>query len=176
MTIIRGFGLACAALVSLTVSGCEEQAAGVRARKTADLNCSGVVDPGLTGRITDHAEVVDAGAERRLEQRLFDFERTTGHQIVAVTVRSLGGMPIKPQADCLATMWGIGDARRNDGIVILVSPSDRKVRIALGLHFGTRDPDPMAEGAIAAMTPHFARDDFASGLDSGLDVLERELQ
>lgn len=176
MPITRGFRLACATLVSLSVSGCEEQAVGVRASKTTDLNCSGVVDPGLTGRITDHAEVIDAGAERRLDQRLSNFERATGHQIVAVTVRSLDGMPIKPQADCLANIWGIGDARRNDGIMILVSPSDRKVRIALGLHFGTRDPDPRAAGAIAAMTPHFARDDFASGLDSGLDVLERELQ
>ena len=65
----------------------------------------------------------------RLTRRPARFEAATGHQLVVVTVRSLGDKDIAAFTLRMANAWRIGRRNANDGVVILVAPNERKVRI-----------------------------------------------
>lgn len=84
------------------------------------------------GRVTDDAKVLSDAQKQQIAARLADFERLTGHQMVVVTTPSLGGQDIALYATNLANKRGIGRRGVDDGILLLVAPNERKVRIAVG--------------------------------------------
>src|SRR6476659_7177855 len=86
----------------------------------------------LAGRVTDAANVVSKQQEAALSDRLARFEDATKHQMVVVTVNSLGGRDVADYTRDLANAWGIGRKGYDDGVVVLVAPNERKVRIAVG--------------------------------------------
>lgn len=86
----------------------------------------------LAGRVTDAADILDQAQEAALSAQLEEFERRTKHQLVIVTAPSLGGRDINDFTRDLANSWGIGREQEDDGVVLLVAPRERKVRIAVG--------------------------------------------
>lgn len=86
----------------------------------------------LTGRVVDQASIIPAELEARLSQGLERFEQKTRHQFVVATVDSLQGKAITDYSLCLARHWGIGRAGIDDGVVLLVAPNEKKMRIEVG--------------------------------------------
>lgn len=88
--------------------------------------------PSLTGRVVDTAGILSAQTEATLTAKLEGLEAKTGRQLVIVTVPSLQGYEIEDYGYQLLRTWGIGDKARDDGTILVVAPTARKVRIEVG--------------------------------------------
>ena len=88
--------------------------------------------PPLTGRVVDNAGIIDASTEASLTERLEAFERKSSDQIVVATGPSLQGLSVEDYANGLFRFWKLGQAKTNNGVLLLVAPAERKVRIEVG--------------------------------------------
>ncbi len=88
--------------------------------------------PELTGRVVDEASLLSDQSEKALEAMLADHEKQSGDQVVVVTVSSLGGRTIEEYGVKLGRTWQIGQAKKNNGLIFLIAPNERKVRIETG--------------------------------------------
>jgi uncharacterized protein len=88
--------------------------------------------PPLTGRVVDNANVLSPETEAELTQELATLEAQTGRQLVVATLPDLQGYEIEDYGYQLLRTWGIGSKERNDGAILIVAPTERKVRIEVG--------------------------------------------
>ncbi len=132
--------------------------------------------PELTGRVVDAAALLSPGDEAAISAKSAALEKATGHQLVVVTVPSLGGHPIEMYGLNLGRTWGIGRKDINDGVLLIVAPKERKVRIEVGygLESALRDEEA---GAIiqSAILPAFRKRDFPRGVSAGVDGIINEI-
>jgi uncharacterized protein len=122
----------------------------------------------MAGRVTDEAVVLDADARARLEALSDALERDTCHQMVFVTVASLRGESVETFTRSLANAWGVGRKGHDDGVVLLVAPTERTTRIELGR--GTEKQLNSIEAKAIVdndMLPRFKEGDYAAGLEAG---------
>jgi len=125
--------------------------------------------PPLTGRVVDGAEILSARAEADLAGTLEAYERSTGIQIVVATVADLGGEDIETYGNQLARHWAIGRKDKNDGIVLLVAPNDRAVRIEVGYGLEGQLTDALSSVIIhSSILPAFRSGDFDGGVRAGV--------
>jgi uncharacterized protein len=85
--------------------------------------------PALSGRVVDQANVIPATQREALESKLKDLEDKSGIQLVVATVKSLQGGDIETFANGLFRTWKLGEAKNNNGVLLLVAPSEHKVRV-----------------------------------------------
>lgn len=129
-----------------------------------------------TGWVTDHANLLGLGQEEALTEQLVAFEKATRHQLVVVTVPSLNGQDISTFTRDLANAWGVGRADHDDGVVLLVAPNERRVRIAVGYGLENRLTDALCLQIIEGeMIPKFRRSDIPGGVMAGTQAIIREL-
>jgi len=125
--------------------------------------------PALTGRIVDEANLLSAEDKRALEQDLKALEEKSTDQLVVYTTRSLQGYPIEDFGYRLGRHWQIGQQGKNNGVILIVAPSDRKVRIEVGRSLEPQLTDLMTKLIIEnAILPAFRRNDFAGGIKAGV--------
>ncbi|WP_158637666.1 TPM domain-containing protein [Novosphingobium taihuense] len=130
-----------------------------------------------TGLVTDAANVLTANQRAEMTQKLAKFESRTRHQMAIVTTPSLGGRDVAVYTKDLANSWGVGRKGINDGIVILIAPTERKVRISVGHGLEERLPNALCQQIIESeMLPSFRRQDYAKGLAAGADALIAHLR
>ncbi|MCJ2185366.1 TPM domain-containing protein [Novosphingobium beihaiensis] len=130
----------------------------------------------LQGRVNDAASILDFETESRLTAQLQTLEKKTGHQMVVVTVRSLGGEEIANYTRTLANRWGISRKGHDDGVVILVAPNERKVRIAVGYGLEKVLTNAACSDVIQSdMIPRFRAGDFAGGIEAAVASLSAKL-
>jgi uncharacterized protein len=126
--------------------------------------------PQLTGRVVDDAGILDAATKANLEAKLSDFERKTTGQLVVVTLKSLQGTSIDDYGYQLGRHWGIGQKEKNSGALLIVAPSERKVRIEVGYGLEGNLTDAVSRLIIEnAILPRFKAGDFAGGITRGVD-------
>src|ERR1700722_11180118 len=94
--------------------------------------------PPLTGRVVDQANILSPVTKADLETKLADLEQKSRIQLVVATVPSLGGEEIEPYANVLFRAWKLGDAKDNNGALLLVAPKER--RGGLGGGYGPAGP------------------------------------
>lgn len=125
--------------------------------------------PELTGRITDEASLLTPADIADIEAELAAIEQTSTDQIAVVTVKSLQGYPIEDYGIGLARKWGIGQKGKDNGVLLIVAPNDRKVRIEVGRRLEPMLTDTMSMLIIEnAIIPKFRRGDFAGGIRDGI--------
>lgn len=146
-----------AALTVLVLAGACAAAAGAQ-----DL-------PAAVGRVNDFAGILDADAERALDAELATLEADTSAEVAVATVPSLGGRSVEEYATALFNQWGIGQAERDNGVLVLVSVNDREMRIEVGYGLEGVLPDGLA-GAIIRETflPAFRDGDYQRGIRQGV--------
>jgi uncharacterized protein len=151
--VLAKLGLACVLLVCL-VSG---------------LACA-LDFPPLTGRVVDQAGVIPVSARETLETKLKDLEDKSGIQLVVATVKSLQGGDIETYANELFRAWKLGEAKKNNGVLLLVAPTERKVRIEVGYGLEGTLTDALSQVIIAsAIVPRFKANDYSGGIERGVD-------
>ncbi|MBL0318859.1 MAG: TPM domain-containing protein [Alphaproteobacteria bacterium] len=88
--------------------------------------------PALTGRVVDDAHILSANTVQALDAMLADYERGTTNQVVVVTLSSLQGTSIEDYGYQLGRHWRIGQKDKDNGVLLIVAPTDRKIRIEVG--------------------------------------------
>lgn len=135
--------------------------------------------PKPAGRVTDLANIIDAVTESQLDRQLDDLERKTSSEIAIVTVTSLDGVPIEDYAVRLFKEWGIGQAKADNGVLVLVALNEREMRIEVGYGLEGILPDGLAGQIIREnFTPRFREDDYNGGIRDGVarvvEVVEKQ--
>lgn len=126
--------------------------------------------PALTGRIVDQANIISPDARAAIEPKLADLETKSGIQLVVATVNSLEGQEIEPYANELFRTWKLGEKTKNNGVLLLVAPKERRVRIEVGYGLEGTLTDALAKVIITnAMTPRFKGGNFSDGISRGVD-------
>jgi uncharacterized protein len=143
----------------------------------ADI-ASGADVPYLAGRVTDNAEILSEGMRRSLAERLKAHEDRTGNQIAVLTVPTLDGESIEEYAVTVFEAWKLGKKGKDNGVLIIVVPNDRRMRIEVGYGLEGILTDLVAGRIIRnGMAPRFKAGDYDGGVEAGvksvLDVLEK---
>jgi uncharacterized protein len=126
--------------------------------------------PPLTGRVVDQANVMTAQSRGALETKLKDLEDKSGIQLVVATVKSLQGSDVETYANELFRFWKLGQAQKNNGVLLLVAPAEHKVRIEVGYGLEGTLTDALSSVIIAsAIIPRFKTGDFSGGIERGVD-------
>jgi uncharacterized protein len=119
--------------------------------------------------VNDFARVFSEDDASSLEQLLGDTEKQTSAEIAVVTVASLDGMTIEEYANRLFKEWGIGKKAADNGVLVLVAPSERRARIEVGYGLEPILPDGLAGEIIRTQfVPEFRRGDYAAGIRAGV--------
>jgi uncharacterized protein len=132
--------------------------------------------PPLTGRVVDDAHILSPQAQQKLDGELVDLEARTGHQLVVATIPDLQGYDIADYGYQLGRAWGIGRKGQNDGVVFLVAPKERKVRIEVG--YGL---EPVLTDALSSVIlqqkvlPAFRAGQMEKGVVDGTEAIIQQL-
>jgi uncharacterized protein len=125
--------------------------------------------PPLTGRIVDEAGLLSANDRAEIEQQLRELEAKSSDQIVIYTTKSLQGYEIEDFGYRLGRAWKIGQAGTNNGIVLIVAPTERKIRIEVGRGLEPQMTDFMSKLIVQnAILPGLRRGDFPAGIKAGV--------
>lgn len=124
--------------------------------------------PAPIGYVNDFAGVLDRDDGARLNQILSSFEQKTGDEIAVATVKSLDGNTIEDYSVKLYQQWGIGKKGKDNGLLILVAPVEKEVRIEVGYGLEGIINDAMAGRIIREkMIPAFREENYSAGISSG---------
>jgi len=128
--------------------------------------------PELSGRVVDGADLLSAEDENKLTQRLRLHEANTSNQVVVVTLTTLQGEDIADYGYQLGRHWGIGQAEQNNGVLLIVAPNERKVRIEVGYGLEATLTDALSKQIIEnRITPKFKKKDYAGGINEGVKAI-----
>src|SRR4249919_2092964 len=126
--------------------------------------------PALSGRVVDQANIIQPATRSAIEQKLADLETKSGIQIAVATVTSLEGQDIEPYANELFRTWQLGEKSKNNGVLFLVAPNERRVRIEVGYGLEKTLTDALSKVIIVnAITPRLKTGDFGGGIARGVD-------
>lgn len=132
--------------------------------------------PPLTGQIVDNAGLLSAEDRMAIEAELKALEAQSTDQLVVVTVPSLDGYDIADYGYRLGRHWGIGQAGKDNGVLLIVAPNERKVRIEVGRGLEPVVTDLMSKIIIEnAILPEFRGGNFGAGIRAGVRDLKDTL-
>lgn len=130
------------------------------------------VPPPIEGHVTDPARHLAPAVEAALEAKLATFLAETGDHVAVFVAPSLAGETIEDVAYATFNTWGVGAKEKDDGVLLVWAPTERKVRIETGRGVGDRLPDVRASRIIRdVITPRFKDEDHAAGVDQGVDAI-----
>jgi uncharacterized protein len=128
--------------------------------------------PYLAGRVNDQANLLDAGVESQLEERLRLLEEETGAQVAVLTIPSLEGDPLEDFSMRVVETWQLGRADADDGVLILVARDERRMRIEVGYGLESVLTDAQSGRIIDhLMSPRFRQGDFDGGVGAAVDAV-----
>lgn len=134
------------------------------------------VFPTLDGRVVDQANMLTPQNRAELTAKLEALEAKTSRQLVVVTVPSLQGREIEDYGYQLGRAWGIGEKKRDTGVLLIVAPNERRVRIEVGYGLESVLTDALSNAILQErVLPKFRSGDQAGGVLAGADAVIEQL-
>lgn len=134
------------------------------------------IPPRPAGPVLDQANIIPAADEAALDAKLRAYNQSTGRAVIVATVSSLDGEPIEMYGQQLVEAWGIGGKQTEDGVLLLVAPNERKLRIATARGVQERFTDALSGRIIRdVITPKFKANDYPGGIAAGVDAIIQQL-
>ena len=124
--------------------------------------------PKPVGYVNDFANVMTKDNIRQLDGLIYQLKEKTTAEMAVVTLNSLDGYPIEDVGLEIGRSWGVGTSGKDNGLVIVVAPNDRKMRIEVGYGLEGFLTDAHA-GRIrdGYMLPYFKQGDYNQGIVNG---------
>jgi len=136
----------------------------------ASVALADVAVPPLTGRVVDLTATLTSDQAAALEQKLKDFETRKGSQVAVLIVPTTQPETIEQYSLRVAELWKLGRKKIDDGVLLIVAKSDRKLRIEVGYGLEGALNDATSKRIIdEIITPKFRSGDFAGGISDGAD-------
>lgn len=128
--------------------------------------------PQPTGYVNDFAGMLSPQTKGELESKLKSYEEKSGNEIAVVTVPNLQGTTVEDFAVRLFEKWKIGKKGRDNGVLLLVSKEERKIRIEVGYGLEPDLTDAESYGIVRnAVVPAFKGGNFDKGVTDGADAI-----
>lgn len=125
--------------------------------------------PPLRSAVTDRAGILSRRTTDQLDAALQHLHEVGGTQLAVLTVPELGGLTIEQASIRVADAWKLGSAEKDDGVLLMVAPNERRVRIEVGQGLEGDLPDAYAKRIIdEGITPLFREGDFDGGVIVGV--------
>lgn len=126
--------------------------------------------------VIDDADILPPAEETALNTKLEEFEKNNGHQLVVLTVSSLGGYDVGDYGYQAGRHYAIGDKEKDDGALLVVAPNERKVHIAVGYGLEPFLTDAYSSLIInQAITPLFKQNNYPAGINAGIDQIIKQI-
>ena len=133
--------------------------------------------PFLTGRVVDNAEILKSATRESISARLKAHEQATTNQIAVLTIPTIGDESIEEFAVKVFESWKLGQKGKDNGVLLVVAPKDRKLRIEVGYGLEGTLTDAVASRIIRnVITPQFKAGDFDKGIAEGVDAIIATLE
>lgn len=125
--------------------------------------------------VNDFANMLSADERQELENRLVAYDDSTSTQIAIVTVKSLDGDDAGEYAFEIIDKWGIGQKKKDNGVLILVSLGDRKMFVAPGRGVEEYLPDIACKHIVEQqLKPRFKEENYYAGLNNAVtEIIQR---
>lgn len=148
-------------LVSFTITLITLFASAITAFGAADI-------PAPKMHVADRAKIVDKQTENRLNAYLTELESKTGAQMVVLTVKSTGGVPVDQFSIDLANAWKLGQFDQNNGVLMVIASKDRKYSIEVGSGLErVLSNNFCAEVGKSLFVPNFRNGNYNEGIYQG---------
>ena len=122
--------------------------------------------------VNDYTGTLSASQKQQLESKLVAFDDSTSNQVSIAIIKSVGEYDINEYALGLGRSWGVGGAKKNNGVIIVVALGDRKVAIQTGYGLEGALPDIITKRIIEnEIKPYFKTGDYYGGLDAGTTAI-----
>lgn len=129
--------------------------------------------PVLSGRVVDNAHLLSASTLDTMTRELAALERQTGDQIVVATLSTLSGHDIETYSNTLFRRWALGQKLMNNGVLLLVAPTERQVRIEVGYGLEGVLTDALSAVIINTLIlPNFREGKFENGIVEGVAAIK----
>ena len=133
--------------------------------------------PYLTGRIVDNGEILSPETRQSLEVKLAAHEEATTNQVVVLTLESLEGESIEGFATRVFDEWKLGQRGRDNGVLVIVAPEDRRMRIEVGYGLEGTLTDLQAARIIRdRMTPWCKAGRYDDCVSNGVEAIVATLE
>ncbi len=133
--------------------------------------------PFLTGRVVDNAEILSEATRAEITAELKEYEDRTSNQLAVLTVKTLGGESIEDFAVRVFDAWKLGRKGKDNGVLVIVVPADRRMRIEVGYGLeGTLTDAAAARIIREVMTPPFKANEYDSGVARGVAAIIATLE
>jgi uncharacterized protein len=132
--------------------------------------------PTLTGPVMDEVGLLNSSTQRQIENSLFELRRAQGVQLQVYIVKSLQGEGIEGAAIKIFDKWKLGEEKTDKGLLFLIAPTEKRMRIEVGQGLEGDIPDVIAKRIIAEVVrPYFQRNEYANGVIQGVVAIEQQL-
>lgn len=128
--------------------------------------------PKPQARVNDYADMLTVQEEAMLEKRIEEYDKSTSNQIAILTINSLEGENLEDFSVRVAQNWGVGLKSKDNGILILISKIEHKIRIEVGYGLEGAIPDGVCGRIIREeMTPNFKQNKIYEGINNAIDKI-----
>lgn len=128
--------------------------------------------PAKQSSVYDYIELLSPSEKNSLEQKLIAYSDSTSTQIVIAIISSTEGENINYLGAQWGEKWGIGQAEKDNGILVLLARADRRIAINTGYGVEAALTDALSKRIIdRVIIPEFKNGDYYGGLDKGADAI-----
>jgi len=120
------------------------------------------------GYVSDFARAVDPASRQQLERYAKQLRDATGVQLAVVTLPGLAGEPLEEVANDLFRKWGIGHKGKDNGLLLLLVPRERRFRMEVGYGLEEIVPDGYAGSVLRTMRPALRENRYGEALLQGV--------
>jgi uncharacterized protein len=129
--------------------------------------------PALNSPVIDEVGLLGGGSEKQLENILFNFRKDTGIQLQVYVIKSLGGDSIESVAIKVFDKWKLGEEKTDRGLLFLIAPNEKRLRIEVGQGLEGDLPDVIAKRIISdVVVPYFKRGEYSVGIFQGVSSIQ----
>lgn len=129
--------------------------------------------PALSGPVIDQVGLLSPQTKNQIEQSLFQFQREQKIQIQVFVTSSLNNEAIESVAIQIFDKWKLGDQKKDTGLLFLIAPNEKKLRIEVGQGLEGIIPDITAKRIISdVVKPYFQRGEFGQGVIEGISSIQ----
>ncbi len=128
--------------------------------------------PPIAGHVTDSAQKLTPAQIASLDQKLADYRKCSGNHVAVFLAASLEGKTIEDVAYETFNVWKIGEAKKDSGVLLVLAPNERKVRIETGKGVGGSLTDIQSKDILREkVSPRMKADDFFGAADQGTSAI-----
>lgn len=127
----------------------------------------------LNSPVIDEVGILNPSIKRQLEESLYNFRKNNQVQLQVYIIKSLQGLEIESAAIQIFDKWQLGDEKTDKGLLFLVAPNEKRMRIEVGQGLEGDVPDVIAKRIISdVVRPYFQRGEYAMGIAQGVSTLQ----